>query len=127
MDDLILSIFSLLFLLFIFVILAAIIVIPIYSMWMIFQKMGYPGGYCLIPFYSNYILFQKVFGNGWLFLIALIPCVGVFIYFPFLYYLGKVFGKSDGFCVGMIFIAPILMFFIALDKNCLYQGPINSN
>jgi hypothetical protein len=39
------------------------------------------------------------------------------------YKLGKAFGKSDGWCVAMIFLSGILVIAMGFDKNLRYVGP----
>ena len=45
------------------------------------------------------------------------------------YKLGKAFGKSDGWCVAMIFLSGILVIAMGFDKNLRYVGPngVSSN
>ena len=47
----------------------------------LYMKGGYSGFTPFIPFYGQYAYFDIVFGNGWLFLISLIPVVGIIYFF----------------------------------------------
>ena len=51
----------------------AIAVLGIIAMWKIFEKAGEPGWAAIIPFYNLYVLFKITWGNGWKFLLLLIP------------------------------------------------------
>lgn len=44
--------------------------------WKVFKKAGYEGWISLVPFYNTYTLSKIVWGNGWLFLLCLIPVGG---------------------------------------------------
>ena len=41
--------------------------------WMIFKKMGRQGWEGIVPIYSTYVLCKVLYGNGWKFLLLLIP------------------------------------------------------
>ncbi len=56
----------------------------IYAQVLIFRKAGEPGIAAIIPVYNAYVLAKIVFGNGWLFLICLVPVVNWI--FPFVMY-----------------------------------------
>ncbi len=96
----------------------------IFVMWKIFVKAGEPGWAAIIPFYNYYILFKITFGNGWLFLLLLVPIVG-FIFAIILYFkLAKAFGKGTGFGFGLLFLSIIFMSILAFDSS-EYQGVQN--
>lgn len=55
------------------VIALAVGVLVIVAMWKMFEKAGEPGWASLIPFYNAYVLFKISWGNGWYFLLSVIP------------------------------------------------------
>lgn len=55
------------------IIALAVSVLVIIAMWKMFEKAGEPGWASLIPFYNAYVLFKISWGNGWFFLLSVIP------------------------------------------------------
>ena len=118
-------------------------IIAIIIMWRIFKKAGKEGWIAIVPFYNTYTLFEITWGNGWLFLLiflAIIPVVGALalgvIGIITTCKLGKAFGKSTGFILGLIFLAPIFYAILAFDKsqylgvpkkNVTYEQPKSTN
>lgn len=90
-------------------------------LWKIFQKAGEPGWAAIVPFYNTYVLFKITYGNGWKFLLLLIPIAN--IYFSIVAYikLAKAFGKSAGFGVGLLLLCPIFMGLLAFG-DAQYVG-----
>jgi hypothetical protein len=90
------------------------------SMWKIFTKAGKPGWAIIIPIYSTIVLLEIV-GKPWwwLFLIMILPPV-------FLIWtcnlLSLSFGKTSGFTVGLILLAPIFIPILGLG-DAKYNGP----
>ena len=99
----------------------AVSILVILAMWKIFVKAGEPGWAAIIPFYNLYILFKIVYGNGWKFLLLLIPIAN--IVFLILVYgkLAKVFGKGNGFAVGLVLL-PVVFLPILGFGDAKYQG-----
>ena len=96
-------------------------IITIVCMWVIFNKASVPGWHAIIPFLNTYDLFKLTWGNGWLFLLLLIPFANfVFIIITYVK-LAHVFGKGAGFAVGLIFLNPIFMLILAFG-NAKYIG-----
>ena len=92
----------------------AIAIVVLVANCKIFVKMGRKWWEAIIPFYNLYVLSEKTFGNGWWFLlmfVSFIPVIGgvLGILFSIIWSLrlGKSFGQSTGFCVGLILLAPI--------------------
>ena len=56
-------------------------VLLVIAMWKIFTKAGEAGWKSIIPFLNTYVLFKIAWGNGWLFLLLLVPVVDIVIYF----------------------------------------------
>ncbi len=108
----------------------AILIIAIISLWKIFEKAGVEGWKALIPFYNMWVLAEIVGKPGWLGLLAIlltfVPFIGALlasVLFFYLYYLlAKSFGKGVLFALGLFFLGfiffPILGF--GDDK---YLGP----
>ena len=85
--------------------------------WMIFEKAFEHGWGALIPFYSNYLYFKITWGNGWKFLLLLIPIANFVFAIITMVKLAKAFGKSGGFAVGLIFLSVIFYCILAFDQS----------
>lgn len=95
----------------------ALMALGIAALWKIFEKAGEPGWAALIPFYNTYLLFKISWGNGWNFLLMLIPIANIVIMIITMVKLAKAFGKDGGFAVGLIFLALIFMCILGFDKS----------
>lgn len=86
----------------------------------VYMKGGYSGFSLFVPFYSLYAFCDVALGNGWLFLITLIPIVGVVFLLYAFYKLGKFFGKSGWLT---LFFPFIMLPVIAFSDKAIYSGP----
>mgnify|MGYP001232473137 CR=1 FL=1 len=84
--------------------------------WAIFDKAFEPGWGALVPFYSNYLYFKITWGNGWYFLLLLIPLVNVVIAIITTFKFARAFGKSFWFGLGILFLNPIFLGILAFGK-----------
>ena len=99
-----------------------IFVLTMVAMWLIFKKAGQAGWKALIPIYNIYTLVKIIDGNGWKFLLLLIPFVN-FVYLIILNFrLSKSFGKGVGFGFGLLFLPTIFQLILAFGK-AQYVGP----
>lgn len=95
--------------------------ITIVGMWKMYQKAGYHGWECLIPFYSAYIQTKIAMGNGWLFLIGLIPIANIIFNIILAIKTADVFGKGIGFAI-LLYLFPIIGYPILGFGNAEYYG-----
>ena len=78
-------------------------ILMIICYWKIFEKAGEHGWAILIPFYDTYVMFKIAFGNGWKFLLLLIPIVNIVFAIMVPFKLAKAFGKSSVFfCLSIL-------------------------
>ena len=99
----------------------ACIIIPIISMWKIFEKAGEPGWAALVPFMSQYKLCKISLGNGWLFLLAFLPLINFILAIMVAIKLSGAFGKGIGFVFGLIFL-PFIFYMILGFGSATYLG-----
>ena len=97
-------------------------VLSIVAMWVIFSKAGQGGWKALIPIYNVYIFCKIADGNGWKFLLFLIPIVNIIYAIILTFRLAKSFGKGFGFGLGLLFLNTIFMLILAFGK-AQYVGP----
>lgn len=105
-----------------YVVMLAVLVVMLVAQWKIFVKAGRPGWASIIPFYNMYCLFDIAWGNGWLFLLTFIPCVGTIFQLIAYFKLASAFGKGAGFGVGLIFLSPIFLIILGFGSS-EYIGP----
>ncbi len=105
-----------------YLVVLTLLVVMIIAQWKIFVKAGLPGWASIVPFYNMYCLFDIAWGNGWLFLLCFIPCVGIVCELIAMYKLAPAFGKGAGFGVGLIFLSPIFLMILGFG-NAEYIGP----
>lgn len=94
-------------------VLLVVYILVIIAMWKVFTKAGKPGWASLIPVYNMVVMYQIVGLNPWLLLLYLIPVVNwiaaLVLSIILNVKLAKVFGKSTGFAIGLIFLNPIFL------------------
>ena len=97
--------------------------ILIIANWKIFEKAGEKGYKSLIPFYAQYILAKITFGNGWFFLLSLVPFVNCIYGIVQALYLCRAFGQENKaiFIILMIFF-PYIMALVLAFGNYSYVG-----
>ncbi len=97
-------------------------VVTVIAMWKVFQKAGEEGWAAIVPYYNLYVLYKITWGNGWFFLLLLIPFANFVIGIITLVKLAKAFGKGGGFACGLIFLNFIFMLILAFSKDIQYVG-----
>lgn len=85
--------------------------------WIMFKKANEPGWGAIVPFYNSYLLFKITFGNGWLFLLLLIPFVNVIVAIILNFKLAEVYGHGIGFGFGLLFLTVIFYGILAFGKS----------
>jgi hypothetical protein len=95
----------------------------IYCMWKVYVKADKPGWASIIPIYNILVLLEVVGRPWWWLLLMLVPVVNFVILIIVMLDLAKVFGKSSGFGVGLIFLSFIFIPILALG-DARYVGPI---
>ena len=84
-----------------------ILVISLAALWQIFKKMGLEGWNAIIPFYNLYKEFEVLYGNGWRFLLILIPLYNIYVIFKLNIDLANRFGQSTAFGVGLTLVSVV--------------------
>ena len=93
-----------------------ITVLSLVASWMIFKKMGRQGWEGIVPVYNMYVLCEELYGNGWKFLLMLIPLYN--IYFGIKLYIdwAKAFNMGIGFAIGMLLLPFIFQLILAFGN-----------
>ena len=87
------------------------------SLWVVFTKAGVAGWKCLIPVYNSYLLYKIAWGNGWLFLLSLIPFVNFVVAIICMHKLSKAFGHGVGFTLGLLCLPYVFYPILAFGKS----------
>ena len=86
----------------------------IVSLWKVFVKAGQPGWGIFIPIYNIYLLLMIAGKPGWWLILYLIPLVNIVIGILVAIDIAKNFGKDSAFGLGLAFLGfifyPILAF-----------------
>ncbi len=98
------------------IVILIVSILVIVAQWKIFTKAGEHGWASIIPFYNNYVLFKIAMGNGWLFLLCLVPVVNFVILIVCMFKLAKAFGKGVGFGFGLWLLTPIFMMILGFGS-----------
>lgn len=107
------------------VIAIAISVVFLIGEWKTFEKAGEHGWASIIPFYNTYVLFKISWGQGWLFLLLLIPIVNLVIMIITMVKLGQAFGKSGGFNIGLVLLSSIFICILGFGESRYVGVPQN--
>jgi len=96
------------------IIVLAIVVFMIVSMWKVFTKAGQPGWACIVPFYNYFVMADIAQKPMWWGALCLIPYANIVFIIWIWNRIAKRFGKGSGFTVGIILLPfifiPILGF-----------------
>lgn len=93
--------------------------------WFLFEKAGEDGWKSIVPIYSLYKQFEIVYGNGWKFLLLLVPILNLVVGVAFSFRFAQAYGKGILFGFGMLFFSPIFTLILAFG-SAKYHGPTYS-
>jgi hypothetical protein len=100
----------------------ALIVVVIAGMWKTFEKAGQPGWAAIVPIYNAYVLTCEIAKKEILwFILLFIPIVGIVASIMVALEVGRKFGKSDGFGIGLAFL-PFIFYPMLGFGDAQYQG-----
>ena len=97
-------------------------IVSVVALWKVFTKSGEPGWTAFIPIVNLYKMCKIADGNGWKFLLYLIPIVNIVYYILVNIRFAKAYGKSTAFGVGLIFLNIIFVYILAFG-SAQYIGP----
>lgn len=100
----------------------AIIVLMIVSMWKIFVKAGRPGWAAIVPIYNTLVQLQIIGKPWWWLLMFLVPVANLIFAILMIVELAKVFGKSGGYAVGLLFL-PFIFYPMLAFGEATYTDP----
>ena len=107
----------------IWVIALLLMALMIVAMWILFKKAGKPGWAAVVPFYDQYTLYEITWGNGWRFLMLLIPIYNIILMILTYIRLAKAFGKDEGYAVGLVFLPQVFVPMLAFGSAAYHGVP----
>lgn len=87
----------------------ALILLVVVSMWKLYSKAGQPGWASIIPIYNVVVMLEIVRKPTWWVILCFLPFVNIIISFVIAYELAKVFGKDMGYALGLI-VLPFIFY-----------------
>ncbi len=90
--------------------------------WVVYSKMGIEGWKSLIPFYGSYVLFEKLYGDGWKFVLLIIPIYGIYVWFKLWIDLAKEFNQESVYGVGLALVYPVFISILAFGPAKYKDG-----
>lgn len=97
-------------------------ILLIVAQWKIYEKAGEEGWKSIIPLYNRYIFYKIAWGNGWLFLLELVPFANIVFAIMVEVKLSRAFGQGGAFAAGLIFLPNIFQLILGFG-NYQYIGP----
>ena len=103
-------------------------ILTLVAEWMIFKKMGRQGWEGIVPIYNTYVLCQELYGNGWKFLLLLIPIYNIYFVIKMNIDWAKAFNQGVGFGIGLLLLPFIFQLILAFggDQYGMAAIPIPS-
>ena len=111
----------------VYLVILALGIFSLVCTWKVFKKAGKKGWESIVPIYNMVVLLEISGCSVWFIFLLLIPYVNFIVIFYIYYKLGKKFGQSTGFCIGLMLLTPIFMAILAFDKSKVYENQLNNN
>ncbi len=109
----------------VWLLIMALAIFVLVAQWHLYKKANRPGWAAIVPFYNMYVLTDIAWGNGWLFFLLFIPIGNLVFSIWTCVKLARVFGKSGGYGVGLVFLPFVFIPMLAFGK-AQYEGPSES-
>lgn len=101
--------------------LLAVSLLIVVSMWVVFEKAGQSGVQSIIPIYNMYVLMEISGKPGWWLVLLFIPVVGFVFYLLAMLALAEKFGRGALFGIGLCFL-PMFFFPMLAFGGSQYEG-----
>ena len=107
------------------IVVLAVVVILIASVWKVFTKAGQPGWAAIVPIYNVVVLLKTAGKPVWWLILFLVPFVNIVILFIVYISLAKSFGKGGGFGIGLVLL-PFIFFPVLAFGNAQYKSSLSA-
>ena len=105
-----------------FLIMTAIVIVLIASMWKVFVKAGKPGWAAIVPIYNIIVMLEIVGKPLWWIVLFMIPFANFVAAILIGLEMAKCFGKSQAFGIGLVLLGPIFYPILGFG-DARYLGP----
>lgn len=96
-------------------------VLTVIALWRVFSKAGYPGILAIIPIVNLFILVKVAGYSAWMTLLYIIPIVNLIFGIFVAIRLGQRFGKGGAFSFFLLWLIPIIGYFVIGYGSAQYQ------
>jgi hypothetical protein len=103
------------------IIILAVTILILISMWKIYAKAGQPGWAIIIPVFSTVVFFRIIGKPWWWLFLWMLPIINIIWIIWSYNLLSKSFGRSEGFTIGIILLPIIFIPILAFGSK--YIGP----
>ena len=86
------------------------------------QEDGRQGWEGIVPIYSTYVLCKVLYGNGWKFLLLLIPFYNIYFAIKMMVDLAKAFNQGVGFAIGLLLLPFVFNLILAFGGAQYMDG-----
>lgn len=97
-------------------------ILVIVGNWKIYKKMGRQGWESIVPIYNEYVLCDVLYGNGWKFLLILIPIYNIYFVIKLCIDLAKAFNLGVGFAIGLLLLPFVFNLILAFGGAQYMDG-----
>ena len=94
-------------------------ILSLVGSWMVYKKMGRQGWEGIVPIYNTYVLCQELYGNGWKFLLLLIPFYNIYFGIKMMIDLAKAFNLGAGFGIGLLLLPFVFWLILAFAARSI--------
>lgn len=105
----------------------ALAVLMIVSVWKLFKKAGKPGWASIVPFYNTWVMVEIAKLSPLWFVLLFIPIVDIVAIVVIYNGIAKAFGRGVGTTILMIFFPYVMFPYLAFSKKVVYQGAAQDN
>jgi hypothetical protein len=100
-----------------FLLIFSNIIIVIVSLWTLFERFNKSGWASLVPVYNIIVILDIVKKPKWLVVFALVPIIHLVFWGVLMIWVSMYFKKSITFTLGLIFLLPLYLFYLAFYNN----------
>ena len=99
------------------ILMMAVGILMLVSMWKVFTKCGKPGWASIVPLYNMFVLTEIAGVAWWYILLFCVPIANLYAMFVIYNNIAQKFGKSTGFTIGMMIVPFVFWPMLAFSKD----------
>lgn len=106
-----------------FLIIIAITIVAVVSMWRLFEKAGRPGWAAVVPIYNTIVALEVAGRPWWWIFLFFIPVANIVFAVIYMLEFARSYGKDNVYGILMLIFPYIMMPILAFSKDTKYLGP----